>query len=161
MLKYKALVVIIFSFLFFACGKKSPVREPGGIHYQSYQSSCKDGSEIWTSKITQSGSSILSSHGDTIFVTQRDVLGNCCSRIEVNVARTSSGFDLRQKDVGKSCNCTCLFDLKTILCGLAEGSYFVRIFDPDGNLIGSGSVDIPQKFSFWDTKRSKFESTSG
>ena len=161
MLKYKVLELVILSFLFFVCGKKSPVREPAGIHYQSFQSSCKDGSEIWTAKIIQVGSSILSSHGDTIFFNQHDVLYNCCSRIEVNVVRTGTGFDLWQKDVGKICNCTCLFDLKTIICDLPDGSYFIRIFDPSGNLICSGSVEIPQRFSSLDSRMNECEGGAG
>jgi hypothetical protein len=146
-LKCKIIEVVILFLLFFVCNKKNPVREPAGIHYESFQSSCKEGSEIWTAKIVKGGSPVLSSHGDTIFVTQHDVLYNCCSRIEVNIVRTSAGFDLCQKDVGKACNCTCFFDLKTIICHLSDGSYFIRIFDPNGNLIGTGSVDIPQRYS--------------
>lgn len=162
MLKYKVIEAVILSLLFFVCGKtKSPLREPVGIHYESFQSSCKNGSEIKIAKVIQSGFPVLSSHGDTIFVTQHDVLYNCCSRIEVNVVCTSTGFDLLQKDVGKICNCTCLFDLKTIICGLSEDSYFIRIFDPNGNLVSAGSIDIPQRFSFLDTLRSECKSNSG
>jgi len=162
MLKYKVIEAVILSLLFFVCGKtKSPLREPAGIHYESFQSNCKNGSEIKIAKVIQGGSTILSSHGDTIFVTQHDVLYNCCSRIEVNVVKTANGFDLLQKDVGKICSCMCLFDLETIICGLSEGSYFIRIFGPNGNLVGAGSIDIPQRFSFLDTLRSECKSKSG
>ncbi len=159
MIKYKIIEVVILSLLFLVCGKtKSPVREPAGFHFESFQSSCKNGSNTEITKVIQGGSPVISSHGDTIFVTQDDVLLNCCTKIQVNIVQTSDGFDLCENEVGETCNCTCLFDVKTIICNLSNGTYYVRVFDPSGNCVGSETVDIPAKFSVYDSQQSKCKS---
>ena len=125
------------------------------IQYKTFQSSCKSGSDIEISKRAYTGPATISSHKDTIFVSQHDVLFNCCSRIKVDIVRTSTGFDLKEKDEGQVCRCNCLFDIQTLICGLENGSYYIRLFEPDGTCVGSGTVDIPAKFSTFGSFQSK------
>ncbi len=146
--KYKAIGILTLSVVFLFCGKsKNPVGKSTDIQYKTFQSSCKSGSTIEITKKAYTGPVSISSHKDTIIVTQYDVLFNCCSRIEVNITRTSNGFDLREKDIGQTCKCNCLFDIQTLICKLEDGSYYIRVYDPNGKCVGSSTVDIPAKYS--------------
>jgi hypothetical protein len=85
---------------------------------------------------------IFSAHGDTIFVTHQDAFYNCCSEIKVNVIETADGFDLVEYDIGEACHCMCDFDITTIISGVSEGEYVVRLFDIYGNLVDSAVVTV-------------------
>ncbi|UCB53188.1 MAG: hypothetical protein JSV10_03675 [Candidatus Zixiibacteriota bacterium] len=85
---------------------------------------------------------IFSAHGDTIFVTHQDAFYNCCSEIKVDVTETVDGFDLVEYDIGEACNCMCDFDITTIISGVSEGEYVVRLFDIYGNLVDSAVVTV-------------------
>ena len=86
---------------------------------------------------------IFSAHGDTIFVTHQDAFYNCCSEIVVDVVQTAEGFDLFERDTSQElCDCMCDFDIATIISGVTEGEYLVRLFDTYGNLAGSEVVTV-------------------
>jgi uncharacterized protein (DUF2141 family) len=86
---------------------------------------------------------IFSSHADTILVIHQDAFYNCCSEILVNVVQTEEGFDLFERDTsGEACHCMCDFDITTIISGVSEGSYLVRLFDIYGNLVDSEAVYV-------------------
>jgi hypothetical protein len=86
---------------------------------------------------------IFSAHGDTIFVTHQDAFYNCCSEIVVDAMPTAEGFDLFERDTSEElCYCMCDFDISTVVSGVAEGEYLVRLFDIYGDLVGSALVTI-------------------
>ncbi|NIM99357.1 MAG: hypothetical protein GTO24_15165 [candidate division Zixibacteria bacterium] len=97
---------------------------------------------------------IFSSSGDTILVTHQDAFYNCCSEIAVNVVQTARGFDLFERDTsGERCNCMCDFDITTIISGVPEGSYVVRVFDIYGRFLDSAVVDISPKFAAFESSQ--------
>ena len=148
MIKYKALAILILSLFLLVCSKtKNPVNPPS-FQFESSQSSCNKRLPI-TEEV------ILSSHGDTILVTHKDAFYNCCSEIKVNVTETPNGFDLLEFDVGDTCRCMCYFDVTTEISGLTPGTYLIRYFDIDGNLVGSEVVDIPPKYTGSESSQSK------
>ena len=103
---------------------------------------------------------IFNSHGDTILVIHQNALYNCCSKIMVKVTQTSNGFDLSEADTGSLCHCMCRFDITTQISSLSPGSYLIRVFNPDSSLVDSGVVDIPPKYTKFETSQSKCKSAS-
>jgi len=92
---------------------------------------------------SQGDTVIFSSHADTILVIHQDAFYNCCSEIEVDVVQTAGGFDLFERDTsGEACFCMCDFDITTIISGVSEGSYLVRLFDIYDNLVDSAVVAV-------------------
>lgn len=89
------------------------------------------------------GTVIFSSWADTISVTHQDAFYNCCSEIAVDVVQTAEGFDLFERDTSEeACYCMCDFDITTIISGVSEGEYLVRLFDIDGNFLDSAVVTV-------------------
>ena len=147
MMKYKTVAILLLSLFILVCSKtKNPVKNSPSLKFESSQSECKNlnGKIGWSAK---SGTVIFSSHGDTILIVHQDAFYNCCSKIKVNVKGTANGFDLWEYDAGDSCRCMCYFDITTIISDLSQGTYFIRVFDIDSNLVGSGLVDIPPKYT--------------
>lgn len=148
MVKYKVVTISVLSFFLLVCSKsKNPVNNPPSLQFESLQSGCKGslGEKIGSS--TNGDTVIFSSHGDTILVIHQDAFYNCCSKVKVNVTKTPNGFDLLEYDIGDTCDCMCYFDITTIISGLSPGTYLVRYFDIDSNLVDSGVVDIPPKYT--------------
>jgi hypothetical protein len=86
---------------------------------------------------------IFTAHGDTIFVTHQDAFYNCCSEITVDIVSTAEGFDLFERDTSEEpCYCMCDFDITTIISGVPEGEYLVRLFDIYGRLVDSAVVTV-------------------
>jgi uncharacterized protein (DUF2141 family) len=147
-IKYKAVAILVLSLCVLVCGKtENPVNSPG-FKFESSQSSCNK----WLPTTT---GVIFSSHGDTILVVHKDAYYNCCSKIKVNVKGTSNGFDLSEYDVGDICRCMCYFDVTTTISDLSPGTYLIRYFDIDGDLAGSGVIDIPSKYTGSESSQSK------
>lgn len=148
MIKYRAVAILILSLFLLVCSKtKNPVNPPS-FQFESSQSGCNKRLPI-TEEV------IFSSHEDTILVTHKDAFYNCCSKIKVRVTKTPNGFDLWEYDVGDICRCMCYFDINTIISGLSSGTYLIRYFDIDSNLVGSGVVDIPPKYTGSESYQSK------
>jgi hypothetical protein len=63
--------------------------------------------------------------------------------------RTPEGFDLFEYDIetGGHSYCICYFDITTTIFGVSPGTYLIRVFDTDGNLVGTVVVDIPPKYT--------------
>jgi uncharacterized protein (DUF2141 family) len=97
---------------------------------------------------SQGDTVIFSSHGDTILVIHQDAFYNCCSEVTVDVVQTARGFDLFERDTSEeACFCMCDFDVTTVISGVSEGSYLVRLFDIYGNFVDSAVVDVLPKFT--------------
>lgn len=97
---------------------------------------------------------IFSSSGDTILVTHQDAFYNCCSEIAVNVVQTATGFDLFERDTSEeACKCMCDFDITTLISGVPQGSYVIRVFDIYGSFLDSAVVDVPPKFSAFESSQ--------
>jgi uncharacterized protein (DUF2141 family) len=93
---------------------------------------------------------------DTVWVTHKNALYNCCSKIKVRITPTLQGFDLYEYDeAGELCTCDCYFDITTIIFGVSPGTYLIRVFDTDTNLVGSVVVDIPPKYTGSESFQSK------
>lgn len=152
MIKYKAVAILVLSLFVLVCSKtKNPVKNPPGFQFESSQSGCNR----W---LPTTETVIFSSHGDTVLVIHKDAFYNCCSKIKVNVIETPNGFDLLEYDVGDTCRCMCYFDITTIISGLSPGTYLIRVFDIDSNLVDSGVVDIPPKYTGSESSQSKCKS---
>ncbi len=69
---------------------------------------------------------------------------NCASKVIMQA--TLQGNDIIVKEVitnpGEAAFCICDFDLSVGLRGLGAGTYTVKLFDADGNLLGTTSVTI-------------------
>jgi hypothetical protein len=157
MIKYKAITILVLSLFILVCSKtQNPVKNPPGFQFESSQSDCKGSfGEKTGGSINSGGVIIFSSHGDTIWVIHQDAFYNCCSKIKVNVKATPNGFDLLEYDVGYSCRCMCYFDITTTISSLSPGTYLIRVFDTDTNLVGSVVVDIPPKYTGFESSQSK------
>jgi uncharacterized protein (DUF2141 family) len=84
-------------------------------------------------------------HGDTIWVTHKNVYTNCCAEFKTEVEWTERGFDVYEYDFGFPCDCLCTFDITTTIYGVAPGTYVIRVFF--GRLVDSVIVDVPGKYS--------------
>jgi hypothetical protein len=157
MIKYKAITILVLSLFILVCSKtKNPVKNPPSLKFESSQSDCKDSSREKTGGTINSGGVIIfSSHSDTIWVIHQDASYNCCSKIKVNLKATPNGFDLLEYDVGDTCRCMCYFDITTTISDVSSGTYLIRVFDTDTNLVGSGVVDIPTKYTGSESSQSK------
>jgi hypothetical protein len=156
MIKYKAVAILVLSLFLLVCSKtKNPVKNPSNPQFESLQSDCKFTSKERMGRVTENDTVIFSSHGDTILVTHQDAYYNCCAEIKVNIIETPDGFDLLEYDVGDACDCLCYFDITTVISGLSPSSYLIRYFDIDSNLVDSGVVDIPPKYTGFGSSQSK------
>jgi len=156
MIKYKAVAILVLSLFLLVCGKtKNPVKNPPSLQVEFSQSKCKGSLQEKVGSATENGTVIFRSHGDTIWVIHQDAFYNCCSKIKVNLRSTPNGVDLLEYDVGDTCRCMCYFDITTIISGVSNGTYFIRVFDIDSNLAGSGVVDIPPKYTGSESSQSQ------
>jgi uncharacterized protein (DUF2141 family) len=159
MIKYKVFAILVLFFYgfcgFLACSK-NPVKNPPRLKFESSQSDCKGSfSEKTGGTIPSGGVIIFSSHSDTIVVIHQNAFYNCCSKIKVNLKATPNGFDLLEYDVGDACKCMCYFDITTTISDVSPGTYLIRVFDTDTNLVGSGVLDIPSKYTGSESFQSK------
>jgi hypothetical protein len=155
MKKYKVVLILVLSLVLLVCSKsKNPVTNPPNLQFESSQSACKGNGEGKAGRANEHGTVIFSSHGDTILVIHQDAFYNCCSEIKVNVTETARGIDLWEYDVGDACKCMCYFDITTMISGLSLGTYLIRYFDVDSNLVDSGVVDIPPKYDGFESSQS-------
>jgi uncharacterized protein (DUF2141 family) len=157
MKKYKTVVILFLSLFLVVCSKtKNPIKNPpANPKFESSQSKCKGSLNPGMARSANSDTVIFSSNGDTILVIHQNAFYNCCSKIEVKVTQTQEGFDLAESDTGLPCDCPCLFDIATIISGLSPGSYLIRVFDIDSNLVGSGVVDLPPKYTGFESSQSE------
>jgi hypothetical protein len=158
---YRIAAILGLSFLLLVCSKtKNPVKNPAGLNVESLQSECKGYSKQGIGAGERGDTVIFSSHGDTISVLHQDAFYQCCARIKVEVVKTLGGFDLLESDTGEPCNCMCFFDITTEISGLPDGTYFIRVFDTDGDPVDSGTVDIPPKYGAFESFQSECKSHS-
>ena len=157
MKKYKLVPILFLSMLLLVCSQtKNPVKNPlESPKFVSLQSECKGSLSPKLDWSANNDTVIFSSHGDTIQVIHQNALYNCCSKIMVKVTQTSNGFDLSEADTGDLCHCMCDFDVTTMISDLSPGSYLIRLFDTDSSLVGSGVVDIPPKYTRFETSQSR------
>jgi len=143
---YKKVITLLgLSLLLLVCSKaKNPLKNPPpGFQFEFFQSGCGGGSAEKAGGDVRGDTVIFSSQGDTILVIHKDAFYQCCAQIAVNVVETASGFDLFESDSGDLCDCLCYFDITTTICGLSNGTYFIRVFDIYGDPVDSGVVHIP------------------
>lgn len=110
---------------------------------QTLQSDCKPeskedgyGAGAGQIKVTVSGSSATIRH--------EDALANCASKLKMNASLTGATIEVQEviTNPGELAYCVCNFDLEVIVSNLAPGSYTVKVFDPDGNLVDSVSITV-------------------
>lgn len=146
-LKFRFLLtpIVVLLLVLSFCGKANyPTKTSPTFLAESIHTGCKDGSER-LGRILGGGAIILSSFNDTIRVMHANAHYNCCADIETEVEKTNYGFEVREKDEGFACGCTCDFDVTTFIYGVAAGTYLVRVFDIDGNRLDQGYVIVRPK----------------
>jgi hypothetical protein len=126
---------------------------------ESFQSHCK-GSVYKTNGIATpdnlEDSVLVWSHADTAWVVHKNAYENCASIIKTKIERTPEGFDLYEYDMATmGARCMCYFDITTIIFGVSPGTYLIRVFDTDTNLVDSVVVDIPTKYTGSESSQSK------
>ncbi len=126
------------------CKNDYPTQSLPPFSAESIHSECKDGTQR-LEKILGSGSIVLSTFNDTIRVLHANAHYNCCADIKTEVEKTNYGFDVREKDEGFDCRCTCDFDVTTFIYGLTKGTYLVKIYDINGNHLDQGYVIVRPK----------------
>ena len=157
MIKYKAITILVLSLFVLVCSKtKNPVKNPPSFQFESSQSACGGNNSLGKMEApTKDNSVIFSLHGDTIWVIHR-AFYDCCSKIEVEVVKTANGFDLYDHNVSdRSCDCLCIFDITTLIFDLRPGTYFIRYFNIYNMLIDSAVVDIPPKYTGFESSQSQ------
>ena len=156
MRNYRIAAILGLSFLLLVCSKtKNPVKNPSSLKVESWQSDCGGYSKQGTGSGEKSDTVIFCSHGDTISVLHQDAFYQCCAQIKVDVVETVGGFDLFESDTGALCDCLCFFDITTEISGLGNGTYFIRVFDINGDPVDSGAVDIPPKYTAFESSQSE------
>jgi hypothetical protein len=157
MKKYRMAAILGLVFFLLACSKtKNPVdNELPGFLFESLQSECRDDSKSGAKGGDEGDSVIFDAHGDTIEVIHQDAFYQCCALIKVEVVKSTNGFDLFESDTGALCDCICYFDITTLITGLAQGNYFIRLFDIYGNPVDSALVSLPPKFTEFGSSKAK------
>ena len=144
-LRYNIAILVAVASVLVCCSKTDyPTQNRPAFWAESFHSGCKDESAKF-GKPLRNGSIILSSFNDTIRVVHASASYNCCADIKMGVSKADYGFDVREKDEGFSCRCTCDFDITCFIYGLAGGTYLVKVFDPEGNLIDQGYAIVRPK----------------
>jgi len=157
MIKYKAITILVLSLFVLVCSKtKNPVKNPPSFQFESSQSACGGNNSLGKMEAPPKDNSVIFSlHGDTIWVIHR-AFYDCCSKIEVEVVKTANGFDLYDHNVSdRSCDCLCIFDITTLIFDLRPGTYFIRYFNIYNMLLDSAVVDIPAKYTGFESSQSK------
>lgn len=142
-MKFRFQSILLLSLLsaIMCCSKTDYPTKSIPFSAESFHGSCKEESGK-IGKTTGGDYVFLSSFNDTVRVLHTNVRDNCCSEIKMEVKRTSSGFDIYEKDEGFSCDCICDFDVTCFIYGLSDGSYRIRIFDVEGTLFYQGLVTV-------------------
>jgi len=134
-MRYKVGLILILFLGLVACGKKSnPTQSNPTIRFESSHSDCKEPSG--TERVD------ISSSTDTIRVAHFNAHYNTCAKIKVDVVKSKYGFDLFEKDEGKSCDGMCYSDVTTIIYDLSAGTYLIRVFDTTGSSVEQGYAII-------------------
>lgn len=156
MKKYRIVAILGLVFFLLVCSKtKNPVdNDPSGFLFESFQSECGSGYMVDAGGSTNGDSVIFNVYGDTIVVLHYKALYQCCALIKIDVVQSENGFDIFESDTGEQCNCLCYFDITTLISGLAQGSYFIRLFDIDGEPVDSALIDIPPKYTKFESSQS-------
>jgi hypothetical protein len=144
--RYNIAVLLAAVFALVCCSRTEyPTQNRPAFWADSFHSGCKQESPEF-GKLLRNGSVVLNSFNDTIRVVHASATYNCCADIKMQVSKTDYGFDVREKDDGFSCRCNCDFDITCFIYGLSEGTYLVKVFDPEGNFIDEGYVLVrPRK----------------
>ncbi len=143
MMKYTVGLILLVFLAFVACKKdqKIPTSSSSIFYFESFDSGCTDGFGKIV-KTSGTGTVVFSSFNDTIRVLHGNAQYNCCAEIQTEVKKTYYGFDLFQKDVGDACRCMCRHDITVFISNVSAGTYLVKVFDIDGNLIDQGYVVV-------------------
>lgn len=142
-MKYRVGLILLVLLAFVACKKdqKIPTNSSSIFYFESFDSGCTDGFGKIV-KTSGTGTVVFSSFNDTIHVLHANAQYNCCAEIQTEVKKTYYGFDLFQKEVGDPCRCMCRHDITVFICNVSDGTYLVKVFDTDGNLIDQGYVVV-------------------
>jgi hypothetical protein len=160
MKKYRIATILGLVFFLLVCSKTknpvdNPVEDPTSFLFESFQSECGDGSKVGIGGGTEDDNVIFNAHGDTIEVIHQDAFYQCCALIKIDVVENENGFDIFESDTGEQCNCLCYFDITTLISGLADGIYFIRLFDINGDPVDSTLISIPPKYSEFESSKAK------
>jgi hypothetical protein len=80
----------------------------------------------------------------TLTITHEDAVYNCAARVMLVATVGGTSIVVRETitNPGVSANCICPFDLTAAISGLAPGTYSLKVYDADGNLVGSATVAV-------------------
>jgi hypothetical protein len=144
-LRYNIAILLAVVLGLVCCSKTDyPTQDRPAFLAESFHSGCKAESPEF-GKLLRNGTIVLSSFDDTIRVVHASASYNCCADIKMEVTKTDYGFAVREKDEGFTCRCTCDFDITCFIYGLSAGTYLIKVFDPEGNLIDQGYVIVRPK----------------
>jgi uncharacterized protein (DUF2141 family) len=112
------------------------------------QSQCKKGLGKINAEIAPADriedSILVWSHADTAWVMHKNDPELCDSRIGTETERTLEGFDIHEYFIYEgSAYCVCYFDITTSIYGLSPGTYIIRVFYTNGELIDEAELIIP------------------
>jgi hypothetical protein len=144
-MKYKLIFFLILVLVWISCGKEEkPTKNNASFLISSLDNHCEEG----LGKINASGGNgklNLSAFHDTIRVLHSNAYYNCCSDVKMEAKKTELGFDVYERDYGDTCRCMCYFNIIAYIYNLKAGTYIVRLFDIEGNVLDQGWVTIREE----------------
>jgi hypothetical protein len=141
-------VLILLSLLILLACKEDQILTSNSDEwfFESLDSGCKEEGSGKIYKISGSGTVVFSSFNDTIWVLHANAYYNRCAEIETDVKEARYGFDLFQIDVSDTTSrYMCYHDLTVFICNVSAGTYLIKLFDTDGNLVDQGYVVVRPK----------------
>jgi hypothetical protein len=109
-------------------------------HVDSMQSACKGS----PAEYQASEAAKVSPEAGLLRIVHEDARYNCAAKVKMEA--TLTGDEITVKEIitnpEELALCICDFDLSVGLKGLRPGTYTVKIFDADGNLVSSTQVTI-------------------
>lgn len=132
----KFIVVVALGVLvaFIACGKKTPTKSSLPVAFETSFNRCTD--RFPKMGKVFGGTVVVTSFNDTIRVEHINAFYKSCADIKVDVEKTRNGYDLFEKyDGDTTCTEKCDFDIVTLIYHLTNGTYLIKLYDIEHQLI--------------------------
>jgi hypothetical protein len=141
-----AVVLILLSLLIlFGCKEDQIINSSSSDQwfFESFDSGCKEEGSGKINKLSGSGTVVFSSFNDTIRVLHANAYYSRLAEVETDVQEARYGFDLFQTDVSDTTSrYMCYHDLTVFICNVSAGTYLIKLFNTDGNLVDQGYVVV-------------------
>ncbi len=113
---------------------------PGHFSWLPHQTPCKGYQRIYESDSTEQ--IMIEVVENDVIVTHQNAFYNCCFLIKADVTQNEYDIRLDETTSGDPCRCMCYFDVTTMICDLAPGTYNISYYNADGEYMGGGEAVV-------------------